>query len=168
MKGFIREDGTYNEFNFTTIRRKPIEDIGKYLNEYLLYRPDSEVYVGVDSKVKSTHTLYAIVIGIRNPGKGVHMIICEKKGAKYGKKDVERKLQQEIQYAVEVGVILNKLIERKVTIHVDINPKPEHRSFRTKGYAKGYLEGTGLPYALKPDSFMAMRAADYITYTDRY
>ena len=158
--------GYANKFDFTTVRRRPIEDVGQYLNEYLLHRPDAEVYVGVDSKVKATHTFYAIVIGVRNPGKGVHMIMCEKKGTKYGEQDVERKLQQEIDYAVEVGVTLNQLIGRKVTIHVDINPNPDHRSFRTRGYAKGYLEGTGLPYAMKPDSFMAMRAADWVSYAD--
>lgn len=157
-----------DEYDFQTVQGRPIDDVIAYINEKIIREPDASVYIGVDSKVKAKSTYYAIVIGMRFPGKGVHIVHADKYGPRRGKKDYPQRLQQEIDYAVDVGLYLNAHLSKPVEVHVDINPNPIHGSYQRYNYATGYLRGTGLPFETKPNAFMAMRAADYLTYTDRY
>lgn len=158
-----------HEYRFRTVEGDRIDDVVDYIIKKTLTHPDSSVYVGVDSKVKSKSTYYAIVIGIRYPGKGVHIIYAEKHGRKFSKADVEQRLWLEVEYAVDLGLYLRDRLSKPVTVHIDINPNPSHLSNKLYAASTGWLKGTGLPYATKPHAVMAMRAADFLTYAnDRY
>ena len=156
------------KYEFQKVDGTVIDDVIEYIHEQIIYAPNAQVYLGVDSKVKATKTYYAIVIGIYFPGKGAHIIHAKKFGPKHNKDSIQQRLRQEVDYAVDVGLYLSNHLSRGVTVHVDISPNPKNKSNFTYNYANGYLKGTGLPFAVKPDAFMAMRAADFLTYADRY
>lgn len=152
-------------YQFQKVTGEKIEDAVKYINDHVLHVPDAEVYLGVDSKVRKADTYYAIVIGIYTPGKGAHIIHADKYGPRLpGIKNMPERLRNEVNYAVDVGIYLSTRLSRNIMVHVDINPDPKHDSNIVHRYAVGYLTGSGLPNAVKPDAFMAMRAADFLTY----
>ena len=153
------------QYQFETVEGEPIDNVPAYISEKLIHHPDGDVFVGVDSKVKRGHTQYEMVIAIRYPGKGVHIIHCTKKGKKHYKEDLHERLWQEVEYAMDLGVYLRDKLFRLVTIHIDVSPNPENKSHGIYKGAMGMLRGLSVPgrleYAGKPHSWAAMRAADW-------
>lgn len=156
------------ELSFSKLDGTPIEDELKYILDIITTRPDAKLYVGVDSKVKAKSTYYVIVIVIRYPGKGAHIIYTTVNGKKHFKADMEQRLWQEVYYAIELGLWLNNRLSSGVEVHIDISPYPRDKSHKLHDAAVGWLTGVGLDFAVKPYAFAAMRAADAITRTNRY
>ena len=156
-----------NEYEFKKVDGTVIQDVADYINKVMIDKPGSELYIGADSKVHRKNTLFIIIIAIRYPGKGAHIIYCAKKGKKHHRGDMEQRLWKEVEYVVDLGLYLSNVISRKITLHIDISPHKEHESNALYNAAMGWMAGIAIPdridYAGKPDSWAAMRAADALT-----
>ena len=128
----------------------------------------SSVYIGADSiryknKKGEWFAKYSVVIIL-------HM--DSKHGAKiFHKNFVDRdfgnmrqRLITEAGYAIDAATnILDVLGERKLEIHLDLNPNPKYKSSVAVKEALGYVKGSlGIDAKIKPESFAATHAADHI------
>lgn len=128
----------------------------------------SSVYIGADSirfkkKDGRWYAKYSTVIIL-------HM--DSKHGAKIFHKNVEmpdygnlrQRLITEAGFAIEAASeIIDVIGNRRMEIHLDINPNPKHKSNVAVKEALGYVKGTtGLDAVIKPHSFAATHAADHV------
>jgi predicted RNase H-related nuclease YkuK (DUF458 family) len=128
----------------------------------------SSVYIGADSirfkrKDGQWYAKYSTVIIL-------HM--DSKHGARIFHKNVEmrdfgnlrQRLITEAGFAIEAASeIIDVLGNRKLEIHLDINPDPRHKSNIAVKEALGYVKGTtGIDAKIKPESFAATHAADHV------
>lgn len=161
---------TINEvkFQFKKLTGEKIDNIADYVIEHMVHNPNGQIYIGCDSKVKDKSTQYVLVVVIRYPNKGAHVVYAVKKGQKFGKANMEQRLWEEVGYAVSLGLYLREKMTYPIEVHIDISPHSRDRSHKLYKAATGWLTGTGLPHQTKPDAFAAMRAADMLTRHNRY
>lgn len=157
---------------FKKLSGETIKDLGKYVIGKMIEESDPHIYVGCDSKVKEGHTYFIIVIVLRYPGRGAHVLYREEKTKKFLRADLYERLWKEIEFAVSAGISLREKVSYPISIHVDISPNEENLSSRIHASATGYLKGMaqsyGLDWACKPEAWAAMRAADMLTRHNRY
>ena len=135
-----------------------------------------EIYVGCDSQVNRSHTVYSVAIGLRRLidgiGHGVHVIhtreyedlVNNEKG------DIINRLWEEVMKLSQVALFLreNDFDVSVVEPHVDANvhkftngSKSENYSNAIYSQALGYLRGLGFDNAKgKPEAFAATYAAN--------
>jgi predicted RNase H-related nuclease YkuK (DUF458 family) len=128
----------------------------------------SSVYIGADSiryktKAGVWYAKYSVVIILH---------VDSKHGAKiFHKNYVDRdfgnmrqRLVTEAGYAIEAAnQILDVIGNRKLEIHLDLNPNPKYKSNIAVKEALGYVKGSlGIDAKVKPDSFAATHAADHV------
>ena len=127
----------------------------------------SSVYVGADSIRFNRNGLwfakYSTVVIL-------HM--DSKHGGKIFHKNVEmrdfgnlrQRLITEAGFAIDAATaILDVIGQRKLEIHLDLNPNPRYKSNIAVKEALGYVKGsTGIDAKVKPDSFAATHAADHV------
>lgn len=161
---------TINEvkWQFKKLNGEKIESISDYVIDRMIHNPEGQIYIGCDSKVKDRLTSYVLVVVIRYPGKGAHVVYATQAGQKFGKADMEQRLWTEVGYAVNLGLHLRERMSYPIEVHIDISPNPKDRSHKLFKAASGWLSGTGLPHKEKPYAFAAMRAADMLTRHNRY
>jgi predicted RNase H-related nuclease YkuK (DUF458 family) len=72
------------------------------------------------------------------------------------------RLLTEVQYALEAYYAIEDIIDdRRLEIHIDVNPDPKYASNVVTNEALGWVRGLGLQARIKPDSFAATTAADH-------
>jgi predicted RNase H-related nuclease YkuK (DUF458 family) len=78
--------------------------------------------------------------------------------------NLRQRLITEAGFAIEAATeIVEVLGNRKLEIHLDINPDPRHKSNVAVKEALGYVKGTtGIDAKIKPESFAATHAADHV------
>ncbi len=128
----------------------------------------SSVYIGADSirfkkKDGRWYAKYSTVIILH---------VDSKHGAKIFHKNIEmpdygnlrQRLITEAGFAIEAASeIVDVIGNRRMEIHLDINPNPKHKSNVAVKEALGYVKGTtGLDAVIKPHSFAATHAADHV------
>jgi predicted RNase H-related nuclease YkuK (DUF458 family) len=127
----------------------------------------SSVYVGADSirfkRNGQWFAKYSMVIILH---------IDSKHGARLFHKNIEmrdfgnlrQRLITEAGFAIEAAIeILDVIGQRKLEIHLDLNPNPRYKSNIAVKEALGYVKGsTGIDAKVKPDSFAATHAADHV------
>ena len=127
----------------------------------------SSVYVGADSirfkRKNQWFAKYSMVIILH---------IDSKHGARLFHKNIEmrdfgnlrQRLITEAGFAIEAAIeILDVIGQRKLEIHLDLNPNPRYKSNIAVKEALGYVKGsTGIDAKVKPDSFAASHAADHV------
>ena len=127
----------------------------------------SSVYIGADSirfkKQGIWYAKYSTVIIL-------HM--DSKHGAKIFHKNVEmrdfgnlrQRLITEAGFAIEAATeILDVIGNRKLEIHLDLNPNPRYKSNVAVKEALGYVKGSiGIDAKVKPECFAATHAADHV------
>lgn len=127
---------------------------------------ESAVYVGCDSKKrfhKGKHeTVYVTVVVI-------HIDQCHG-GKIFWKKDVvptprtnRERLLNEVGYAIDMATLLVDVVEdRQLSVHLDLNPNPNHYSSVIVTEAIGWCAGMGFTdVKVKPDSWASHAAADF-------
>ena len=127
----------------------------------------SSVYIGADSirfkKNGQWFARYSTVIILH---------VDSNHGAKLFHKTVEmrdfgnlrQRLITEAGFAIDAAsAILDVIGDRKIEVHLDINPNPRHKSSIAVKEALGYVKGTiGIDAKIKPESFAATHAADHV------
>jgi predicted RNase H-related nuclease YkuK (DUF458 family) len=123
---------------------------------------DSSVYIGCDSQILGNGKVdYSTVIVLHmNSKNGCKVFHNSVKQRDYG--NLRARLMTEVQYALEAfSEIEDALGERKLEIHLDINPDPKYASNVVTAEAIGWVRSLGLVAKVKPESFAATSAADH-------
>jgi predicted RNase H-related nuclease YkuK (DUF458 family) len=127
----------------------------------------SSVYVGADSiRFKRNGLWFAKYSTV------VILHMDSNHGGKIFHKNVEmrdfgnlrQRLITEAGFAIDAATaILDVVGQRKLEIHLDLNPNPRYKSNIAVKEALGYVKGsTGIDAKVKPDSFAATHAADHV------
>lgn len=127
----------------------------------------SSVYVGSDSirfkKNGDWYAKYSTVIILHKDSKHGCKLWCDSVEMRdYG--NLRQRLITEASFAIGAAVEIADVIgNRKMEIHLDINPDPRHKSSIAVKEALGYVKGSlGLDAKVKPEAFAATHAADHL------
>jgi len=128
---------------------------------------ESAVYVGADSirykRGELWFAKYSVVIILHMDSKhGCKLFHKTMDLPDYG--NLKQRLLTEVGYAIEAATeIIDIVGDRRLEIHLDINPNPSYKSNIAIKEALGYVRGSlGLDARIKPHSFAATHCADYL------
>lgn len=128
----------------------------------------SSVYIGCDSiryrKNEQWFAKYSTVVIIHIDSKHGCKLFHESIDLPdYG--NLRQRLLQEVQLATTAAFeVVDVLGNRKLEVHLDINPNPSYKSSVAVKEALGYVRGQlGIDPKIKPHSFAATHAADHLT-----
>jgi uncharacterized protein len=141
-----------------------------YIKEFIESQgPDTRIYIGVDSERirgadKQWQAVYTAAIVVHINGNNG----CKLFGEVSRERDYDRvdrpntRLMTEVYKVSELYLKLAEVLEdRKVEVHLDINPDDHHASSNVVAQAIGYIKGTcNVVPLVKPDAFAATYAAD--------
>ena len=147
---------------FRTSSGKAVEILSYTLNQ-IKENPDTKVYIGGDSKLKSDGTIvYYTVVAFRYGSRGVHYV--------YNKDVVTRKLTKWERLMGEIERIMNFatwfLENSPVKLHAidfDLNQDKKYYSNKLVNLATGWGGSLGVTVYTKPDEVVASKAADHLT-----
>jgi len=131
----------------------------QYVNSVLEKTQHVKIYVGCDSQSFSNKTIYVTTIVFRNENRGAHVIYKRESVPRV--KDLWTKLWGELQRAIDAAGYLK--VEGGIEIHqidMDYNTNPKHKSNIILKTAIGYVESMGYKYAVKPQTLIAISAAN--------
>jgi predicted RNase H-related nuclease YkuK (DUF458 family) len=121
-----------------------------------------EIHVGCDSKYYSQGTKFATAIAVyHNP---CVTYWYSKEHIKHTPRELRMRIWTEVEKALEVAwMIRERLPNKKIVVHCDINPNDKFQSSTLNQSAQGYVTGCGFEYRNKPGSWCATGCADYHT-----
>jgi len=126
----------------------------------------SKVYIGCDSRNLKSHgrpyTLYVTVIVVHLDGhNGAKVFPFFEKVPRIS--SMRQRLGQEVYYSIgKYNEVSDVIGDREIFIHLDYHPSDKHKSNQVVKEAVGAVLGMGLNYKLKPDSYAASCAADWL------
>ena len=138
-----------------------------YIRDYVIAHPETEILIGCDSqnrrnkKKRINETVYAIVIGLYNPGKGAHVLYSKFETLR--ERDNVSRLLNEVWFSVEVAELLKAELNIIPTwIDIDLNPDPKYKSNAALASAVGVVTGMGYQVRHKGNSPVMTYAADHL------
>jgi predicted RNase H-related nuclease YkuK (DUF458 family) len=147
------------ERQFKTLIKNVNVDLIPYVKNHMNNLPQSEILIGCDSQNRRSETIYAIVIGMYNPGKGAHVLYS--RFTTYRDRDNTTRLLNEVWFSVEVAEKLKNDIGLKAKfIDIDLNPDPKYKSSLALASAVGIVTGMGYTVRHKGNSPIMTYAAD--------
>lgn len=144
---------------FKKIGGEDVVDLLSYTKGILEKNPGSKIHVGCDSQSYATKTVYVTTVVFRYENRGAHVIY--KREVIPRVKDLWSKLWGELNRAIDVAGYLK--FEGKIDIHqidLDYNTSPKYKSNIVLKAAVGYVESMGYNYAVKPETLIAISAAN--------
>lgn len=138
----------------------------EYIKDYLIEKPETQLFIGTDSQRKGKRVAYASVIVLYNERKGGKVL--------YSKiftppiKDNFRRLFKEIELSLEIGVeLMDKGIEQRLmSIDLDYNEDKKYYSNKLLTSALGWATSLGFKCRTKPDSVAASYCSDKLVKGD--
>lgn len=125
--------------------------------------PTSSIYIGCDSRrvPSKKKALFSTVIVLhKDSSKGCKVFHNQVTLADYGQ--MRSRLMTEVQMALEAFYAIEEVIgERKIEVHLDVNPDPKYASNTVTAEALGWVRSLGIEAKIKPESFAATTAADH-------
>ena len=130
--------------------------------------PTSSVYIGCDSmryrKGEGFIARYSVVVVLHMDSKhGCQLFHKTFTMNDYG--NLKQRLLNEVMLAIQAATdIIDVVGDRHLEIHLDINTNAKHKSSIAVKEALGYVRGSlNMEPKMKPYSFAASHAADYLT-----
>lgn len=124
---------------------------------------ESSVYIGCDSRripAKKKALFSTVIVLHRDSKRGCSVFHHQVELPDYGQ--IRARLMTETQLALEAFSAIEDVIgDRKLEIHLDVNPDPKHASNVVAAEALGWVRSLGLEAKIKPESFAATTAADH-------
>ena len=146
---------------FKTLSTHVKVDLIDYVKKYIAKHPQTEVLIGCDSQNRKRETIYAVVIGLYNPGKGAHVLYSRFIVPR--EKDNVSRLLNEVWHSVETAELIKNEIGITATwIDIDLNPDPKYRSNQALASAVGVVTGMGYKVRHKGNSPVMTYAADHL------
>lgn len=125
--------------------------------------PESSIYIGCDSRrlPAKKKALFSTVIVLHKDSKhGCNVFHHQVTLADHGQ--MSSRLMTEVGMALEAFYAVEEVIgNRRVEVHLDVNPDPKHASNVVTAQALGWVRSLGIEARIKPDSFAATTAADH-------
>lgn len=137
-------------------------DLVAYIKDYLIEKPDTQLFIGTDSQNKGRFTHYAFVVVLYNERKGGKILYARDKVNLI--QDRFSRLWKEIEASLDIAQSLNNegINKSLLTIDLDFNPDKKYYSNVVLSGAVGWAEGMGYKCRTKPNSAAASYAADMI------
>lgn len=155
---------------FMNHKGESVGNVIEYLNNYMIVKANTsyDIFVGCDSQVNRTSTIYSVVIGIHKIidgiGRGVHVIHTREKDRKYTEEKGElfKRLWGEVDRIVETALFLrdNGINTKDIGTHVDANGSKRFASNMIYDAAIGYLNSLDFKVEGKPFAWAATYAAN--------
>lgn len=153
-----------HQHRWQKINGEKIENISKYVLDYLSKNPNAELHIGTDSQYIGKHRKikYVSVIAFRDGNKGVHFVMNTMKVKVFhiGSKE---KLWNEVFRTMDILDHLHKhsLPYSKAIIEFDLNPNKEHQTSNSLlNEAAGRASGLGCKVICKYSGLVAVKAAN--------
>jgi len=144
----------------TLVSRKDVELI-PYIKEYIKNHPNVDIIISCDSQNRKRETIYAIVVGLYNPGKGAHVLYSRFTTVR--EKVNSSRLLNEVWNSVEVAEEINNELGVKAKwIDIDLNEDKKYKSNEVLRSAVGLVEGLGYKARHKGLFPMLSYAADHL------
>lgn len=144
----------------TLVSNNKIELIS-YIKDYVEKYPNTEILIGCDSQNRKRETIYAIVVGLYQKGKGAHVLYSRFTIPR--EKENTLRLLNEVWFSVEVAEAIKNELEIKATwIDIDLNPDPKYKSNQALASAVGIVTGMGYKVRHKGNSPVMTYAADHL------
>ena len=144
----------------TLVSNNKIELIS-YIKDYVEKYPNTEILIGCDSQNRKRETIYAIVVGLYQKGKGAHVLYSRFTVPRERENTV--RLLNEVWFSVEVAEAIKNELEIKATwIDIDLNPDPKYKSNQALTSAVGIVTGMGYNVRHKGNSPVMTYAADHL------
>lgn len=140
-------------------------DLVTYVNEYLEKFDENtiEIMVGTDSQTRGRETIFATVVGLYNPGKGVHCIYKAWSTKRFREDELDRRLMKEVEASIDVAEEIKHFCwENPKYIDLDINPEETAGSNIVYQAACGYVKGMGYECRFKTMGPLITTLADWI------
>lgn len=118
------------------------------------------LHIGTDSLQAGRTTQYVTVLVVHTPGKGG--IIAYLKSETDRETSLRRRLSEETWRSIEMGIKASSIVGDRMTIHIDANPQPQHKSSAYVQELVGAVMGQGFAYRIKPESWCASHVADHL------
>lgn len=146
---------------YKTLQSKNDVDLIPYCKDYIEKHPSTQILIGCDSQNRGDSTIYAVVVGLYNPGKGAHVLF--NKFTTPREKDNVGRLLNEVWHSVQAAEMFrNELNVMATWIDIDLNPDPKYRSNQVLTSAVGIVTGMGYKVRHKGNSPVMTYAADHL------
>ena len=123
----------------------------------------SSIYIGCDSlriPAKNKAVFSTVIVLHRDSKHGCKIFHNQVTIPDYGQ--MRPRLMTEVQYALEAFYAIEDIVgDRRLEVHLDVNPDPKHASNAVTSEALGWVRSLGIEARIKPDSFAATTAADH-------
>lgn len=140
-----------------TLTEKPIEDILAWVEEAA--RNGQTVNVGTDSLQNGRSTQFVTVIVVHTPMKGGRVAYCRETVPRI--KSLRERLWTEVYKSVNIAMELADCCE-DLSVHIDASPETKNKSNEYLNELVGLVMGQGFKAVIKPDSYAASHAADWL------
>ncbi|MCK9447283.1 hypothetical protein M0Q50_10570 [bacterium] len=160
------------KYIFKKINGELIDNVEKYVKDWIKENPFGLITVGCDSQVHGHKIKYSIVICMQyidkyGIGHGAHVIstsIWEKRlSNKNQLEEMPLKLWKEAEYVLDIANLVNgndETFKKRITVHLDYNSEESQKSNILFASGIGYITGMGYKAEGKPDAWCATHLAD--------
>jgi predicted RNase H-related nuclease YkuK (DUF458 family) len=135
----------------------------KARNAILESSEQSSIYIGCDSlriPAKNKAVFSTVVVLHKDSKHGCNIFHNQVTIPDFGQ--MRPRLLTEVQYALEAFYAIEEVVgNRRLEVHLDVNPDPRHASNVVTNEALGWVRGLGIQARIKPESFAATTAADH-------
>jgi predicted RNase H-related nuclease YkuK (DUF458 family) len=147
---------------FRTLYGTPIEDVIRYIKEYISTRDNVEILIGSDSQCYSNKkTVYGVVIALYTKGKGAH-VLCTRE-VEPMERNTPNRLLSEVWKSIEIAEFLKENgLPKPQWIDIDLNPDPKYMSNSVLRQAVGMVEGMGYKVRYKQLGALMTYAANHL------
>ncbi len=130
------------------------------LKEFLTQYNDKDwnLFIGTDSQTKGRRTKFSTVLLAWKEGYGAFGV--EHLSVQLNIRNLRDQLIQETWLSIECAQKVKTLVDKDVTIHLDVSQSTKFKSGRYKNELTGFVRGFGFKYELKPNSWAASSVAD--------
>lgn len=123
----------------------------------------SSIYIGCDSlriPAKNKAVFSTVIVLHKDSKHGCNIFHNQVTIPDFGQ--MRPRLMTEVQYALEAFYAIEDIVgNRRLEVHLDVNPDPKHASNAVTSEALGWVRSLGIQARIKPDSFAATTAADH-------
>ena len=135
------------------------DELQQYVNS------GGKIFVGSDSMLYSDKCSFACVIALHDTGLKVAKYYFKKqKEEAQLNKNLKAKILNEVSYSVETAQkIIDWFPEARVEIHVDIGNEKQNLTRSVVNQVRGWIQGIGFDYKIKPNSWASSSIADWHT-----
>jgi predicted RNase H-related nuclease YkuK (DUF458 family) len=141
-----------------TLNEVKVQDILEFVEG--ASRDGQAVHVGTDSMQSGRLTHFVTVVVVLTPGKGGRVVYRRDRVPRI--RSLRERLLKEVWRSVDLGLQLSPIVQGELTVHIDANPVVQHKSSAYVQELVGLVVGQGFKALIKPESWAATHAADYV------